>query len=157
MEGGVGVKAMVCQMCMANEFREEDGALVCQYCGTRYRVDQIPPKVVVASEDVGRSWKVETTDKSRTFRVWATVCCVLSVIYLIMGFTEDREMFAPFGVFGVLAGMLEVLARSPKSAPCIFGKQKGLSRRVFVIISLVVMFLVAYVMLAIFSPEELGR
>lgn len=140
---------------MANEFREEKGAMVCQYCGTRYRVDQIRPQVVATSMDAPPSGQVEKADKSRAYRIWAAVCAGFSAIYLIMGFTEDREMFAACGCFGVLAIMLEVLARSPKSAPCILGMQKGLGRRAFVVISLVIMFLVTYGLMAIFSPEAL--
>ena len=143
------MEAMVCKMCMANEFREEDGALVCEYCGTRYRIDEVRPKV----EAVPVAKPARKPDKRRAFRIWAGVCAAFSAIYLIMGFTEDREMFAPFGFFGILAVMLEVLARSPQDAPCILGKQKGLGRRAFVVVSLVVAFLVTYLLMAVFSPE----
>lgn len=34
------MKAMICEMCQSNELVKQDGMYVCQYCGTKYSVEE---------------------------------------------------------------------------------------------------------------------
>jgi predicted phosphohydrolase len=44
------MKALVCELCNGNDFVKQDGVFVCQFCGTKYTLEEA--KKLQAAEDV---------------------------------------------------------------------------------------------------------
>ncbi len=49
---GAQMKAMVCEMCGGNDVMKVDGAYVCQYCGTKYDIEEARKLIVTVSGPV---------------------------------------------------------------------------------------------------------
>ena len=84
--------------------------------------------------------KQQTKLPRKGFMIPAIIFLVLTVMFFFLSFAQPNMWFG-FCCFGVLAGMLWVLAFSTKDAPCLFGKQTGIPKKAFVIICSIVAFL----------------
>ena len=73
-------------------------------------------------------------------KAWATVCFIFAAIYALMGFVMDSMMFGMTAFCSVLGIMFIVLSKSPKQDPYLFGKQKGMQKKTFVIFCIVAAF-----------------
>lgn len=53
------MKAMICEMCNSNEFVKQDGMYVCQFCGTKYTVEEARKLMVEGTVKIDNSDFVE--------------------------------------------------------------------------------------------------
>ena len=53
------MKAVVCELCGSNELVKEDGMFVCQYCGTKYSLEEARKLMVEATVTVSGTVKVD--------------------------------------------------------------------------------------------------
>lgn len=58
------MKAIVCELCGANELIKTDGLFVCQYCGTKYTLEEAKKLLVTGTVKVDESDKVNEIVKS---------------------------------------------------------------------------------------------
>lgn len=127
----------------------------CQECGTKFvsppeeepvtiPTSNLPPekkplfKMQVKTSEIKTSKpKKENSGTRKGMKIWAIVCLVFAVIYSSLGnVIGEPGMSVGMGCFfGVLAGMFWVLSKSPKDKPCILGKETGLKKKKFVLLS----------------------
>lgn len=56
------MKQLICEMCGSTELMKQDGVFVCQYCGTKYSVEEAKKLMVEGTVDVsGSTVKVDTS------------------------------------------------------------------------------------------------
>lgn len=55
------MKAMVCEMCQSNDLVKQDGMYVCQYCGTRYAIEEAKKLMIGGTVDVEGTVKVDNS------------------------------------------------------------------------------------------------
>ena len=58
------MKAIKCEMCDSTDLIKQDGVFVCQYCGTKYSVEEAKKLMVEGTVDVsGSTVKVDNSAK----------------------------------------------------------------------------------------------
>ena len=58
------MKTLVCEMCGNNDLIKQDGVFVCQYCGTKYSLEEARKMMIEGTVDVsGSIVKVDTSDE----------------------------------------------------------------------------------------------
>lgn len=57
------MKKMTCEMCGSNDLIKQDGVFVCQYCGTKYTVEEAKKMMIDGTVDVQGTVKVDVSDK----------------------------------------------------------------------------------------------
>lgn len=57
------MKAIKCELCGSNEFKKINGEYECQYCHTKYTVEEAKKMMIEGVVDV----KVDTSDKQRNY------------------------------------------------------------------------------------------
>lgn len=55
------MKQLVCEMCGSNDLLKQDGAFVCQHCGTKYSVEEAKRMMIEGTVDVQGTVKVDNT------------------------------------------------------------------------------------------------
>lgn len=53
------MKAMICEMCNSNEFVKQDGMYVCQFCGTKYTVEEARKLMVEGTVKIDHSDEIQ--------------------------------------------------------------------------------------------------
>ena len=57
------MKALVCELCGGNDFLKQDGVFVCQFCGTKYTVEEAKKLMIDGVVQVQGTVKVDTSDE----------------------------------------------------------------------------------------------
>lgn len=57
------MKKLTCEMCGSNDLIKQDGVFVCQYCGTKYTVEEAKKMMIDGTVDVQGTVKVDVSDK----------------------------------------------------------------------------------------------
>ena len=57
------MKAMVCEMCGSQELIKNDGVFVCNFCGTKYSVEEARKMMIDGTVDVKGTVKVDTSEE----------------------------------------------------------------------------------------------
>lgn len=57
------MKKLTCEMCGSNDLIKQDGVFVCQYCGTKYTVEEAKRMMIDGTVDVQGTVKVDVSDK----------------------------------------------------------------------------------------------
>ena len=57
------MKALVCELCNGNDFVKQDGVFVCQYCGTKYTLEEAKKLMIDGVVQVQGTVKVDTSDE----------------------------------------------------------------------------------------------
>ena len=95
--------------------------------------------------------------KARTMRksmkIWMIICFVFASIYALMAFVSIEIVFMTV-FFGILGVMFLVLGYSPKERPFLFGKTSGISKKRFVIFSVIAAFAACYIVLFATMPPQ---
>ena len=55
------MKKLTCEMCGSNELVKQDGMFVCQFCGTKYSVEEAKKMMIEGTVDVQGTVKVDNT------------------------------------------------------------------------------------------------
>ena len=71
IKGGQEMKALVCEICSGNELVKNDGLYTCQYCGTKYTVEEVKNLMIEGTVDVKGTVKVDTSDELKNLYVLA--------------------------------------------------------------------------------------
>lgn len=62
------MKQLICEMCGSTDMIKQDGAFVCQTCGTKYSVEEAKKMMIEGTVDVsGSTIKVDNTDQIKNF------------------------------------------------------------------------------------------
>ena len=65
------MKQIVCEMCGNNDLIKQDGVYVCQYCGTKYTVEEARKMMVEGTVDVQGTVRVDVSDKVKNLYIMA--------------------------------------------------------------------------------------
>lgn len=57
------MKALVCELCNGNDFLKQDGVFVCQFCGTKYTLEEARKLMIEGVVQVQGTVKVDTSDE----------------------------------------------------------------------------------------------
>lgn len=110
----------------------EDDMLYCQKCGTKSEI--IQPEPITSPEVL-----VEKPIRKGMF-ILCIVFGVFAAIYLTLIFDDPLIGLSGIAFFGIISAMFYVLSKSPKDSRYILGKTSGISKKLFVIASIILAF-----------------
>lgn len=141
-----------------------DDMLFCQQCGTKAFVTDEDQKNKKETENKMPVYETETktnssshiaitqANKLRTsMKVWMIICFILSGIYALVALAEP-SMLAMTLFLGILGIMFLCLAKTPKGSLCIFGKEKGMKKTIFVLVCVAIAFVSFAIMMSLNPP-----
>lgn len=86
---------------------------------------------------------------------WACVFGIFFLTFLLDALFEDASAFSLCFLFASITFLFVVLSQSPKSSPFLFGREKGLSKNKFVLVTLGIGFVISMILTSILPTAPL--
>lgn len=134
-----------------------DTAIFCPKCGVKLDDAYIndTDNDTHITDEIVEDYDIETIATSpqkqpmrKSMKIWAIICLVFAIIYFIIGLAVLRAIMSMTALFLVLSIMFLILGKSPKNSPYVFGKSGGITKKKFVIASIIVGYIICAIIMA---------